>query len=67
MAHKGIRWFRRRLAGLAVQDAGTTTAEYSIVILAAAAFAGTLFAIVTSDSVRTAITELIERALAVTF
>jgi Protein of unknown function (DUF4244) len=65
MARKGIHWFRRRLLGLAVQDAGLVTAEYAVVTLVGAAFGGILFAIVASDTVRTALTQIIERALSV--
>jgi hypothetical protein len=51
--------WRRRLAG----DAGMNTAEYAIGTLAAVAFAGVLFKVVTSGSVVRALTGVIEGAL----
>ncbi|MEO3785345.1 DUF4244 domain-containing protein [Actinocorallia sp. B10E7] len=44
-------------------DAGMATAEYAVATVAAAAFAGLLFKIVTSDEVRTLVTGIINRAL----
>lgn len=44
-------------------DAGMATAEYAVATVAAAAFAGLLFKIVTSDEVRTLVTGIIDRAL----
>ena len=55
----GIVVWRRRLAG----DAGMNTAEYAIGTLAAVAFAGVLFKVVTSGSVVRALTGVIEGAL----
>ena len=49
----------RKLRG----DAGMTTAEYAVATLAAVAFAGILFKVLTSARVQTALTTLIERAL----
>lgn len=48
-------------------DEGMSTAEYAIGTVAAAAFAALLYAIVTGDSVVTALTNLIARALSVNF
>ncbi|ACU98544.1 DUF4244 domain-containing protein [Saccharomonospora viridis] len=48
-------------------DEGMSTAEYAIGTIAAAAFAALLYAIVTGDSVLTALTSLIERAISVDF
>ncbi|QUQ69705.1 DUF4244 domain-containing protein [Kutzneria sp. CA-103260] len=48
-------------------DDGMTTAEYAIGTLAAAALAAVLYTVVTGQSVTTAITGLIERALSVRF
>lgn len=67
MVRKEIRLLRRRLAGLAVADTGMSTAEYAIGTIAAAAFAGLLYAVVTGGSVTTALTQIIERALSVNF
>lgn len=48
-------------------DSGMSTVEYAIGTLAAAAFAAVLYAVVTGDSVVTALTGLVQRALSVTF
>jgi hypothetical protein len=48
-----------RLAG----DSGMNTAEYAVGTLAAVAFAGLLYKVLTSDAVRSALTSIIERAL----
>ena len=44
-------------------DAGMTTVEYAIGTVVAAAFAAVLYRIVTGDSIVTALTDLIRRAL----
>ncbi len=46
-----------------IRDAGMATAEYAVATVAAAAFAGLLFKIVTSDDVRTMVSDIIDRAL----
>lgn len=48
-------------------DAGMSTAEYAIGTIAAAAFAAVLYAVVTGDSILTALTSLVERAISVDF
>jgi len=48
-------------------DAGMSTVEYAIGTIAAAAFAAVLYAVVSGDSIVTALTELVQRALTVTF
>ncbi|WP_230423221.1 DUF4244 domain-containing protein [Prauserella cavernicola] len=48
-------------------DDGMSTAEYAIGTIAAAAFAALLYTIVTGDSVLSALTSLIERAISVDF
>lgn len=53
------RGFRTLLRG----DEGMTTAEYAIGTVAAAAFAGLLYTVLTGDSVTAALTSLVERAL----
>jgi hypothetical protein len=53
----------RVLAG----DDGMSTVEYAIGTIAAAAFAAVLYAVVSGESVVTALTALVERALTVTF
>jgi hypothetical protein len=45
------------------RDSGMNTAEYAVGTLAAVAFAGLLYKVLTSDAVRSALTSLIERAL----
>jgi hypothetical protein len=53
----------RRLRG----DDGMSTVEYAIGTIAAAAFAAVLYAVISGDSIVTALTELIQRALSATF
>jgi len=45
------------------RDDGMSTAEYAVGTLAAVAFAGLLMKVVTSGSVQTALTQIIEKAL----
>lgn len=45
------------------RDAGMATAEYAVATVAAAAFAGLLFKIVTSGDVRALVLDIINRAL----
>jgi hypothetical protein len=54
-----MQWLMRRLRN----DAGMNTAEYAVGTLAAVAFAGVLLKVVTSDSIRSALTHLIESAI----
>ncbi|WP_258718700.1 DUF4244 domain-containing protein [Saccharopolyspora gloriosae] len=54
---------RRRWRALFRGDGGMSTAEYAIGTVAAAAFAGLLYTVVTGDSVTAALTSLVERAL----
>ncbi|MFD6418529.1 DUF4244 domain-containing protein [Streptomyces sp. NPDC060194] len=63
----GLRawWVRRRRA--ARGDRGMATAEYAIVLLAAVAFAGVLYKVVSSAAVRTALEGLVKRALSASF
>ena len=56
-----------RLARLARAEDGMSTAEYAIGTIAAAAFAAVLYTVVTGDSVVSALTALVQRALSVTF
>lgn len=44
-------------------DAGMTTAEYALCTVTAVAFAGVLYAVVTSGGVREALTNLVVNAL----
>ncbi|WP_461143755.1 DUF4244 domain-containing protein [Salinifilum aidingensis] len=59
----GWRSAVRAAAGALRGDAGMSTAEYAMGTIAAAAFASVLYAVVTSDGVRDAVTSLIERGL----
>ena len=55
-----MRRLRARMRG----DDGMNTAEYAVGTLAAVTFAGVLLKVVSSDSVRNALSHIIERALA---
>lgn len=58
--------FRRvhaRLVLLAVDEAGMSTVEYAIGTIAAAAFGAILYTVVTGDSITSALTNIITRAL----
>jgi hypothetical protein len=58
--------FRRlqvRLTMLAVDEAGMSTVEYAIGTIAAAAFGAILYTVVTGDSIVSALTNIITRAL----
>ena len=44
-------------------DAGMSTAEYAVTGLAAVAFAGVLFKVVTSPKVQSELSQIIEKAL----
>jgi Protein of unknown function (DUF4244) len=61
------RPFLPRLRRLRVDDTGMSTVEYAIGTIAAAAFAAVLYAVVSGESIVTALTNLVERALSVTF
>ncbi len=58
-----IRELRSRLTLLLVDDAGMSTVEYAIGTIAAAAFGAILYTVVTGDSIVTALTNIISRAL----
>ena len=65
------RWTPRRLwerlrASLS-GDEGMSTVEYAIGTVAAAAFAAVLYSVVSGESVVTALTNLVQRALSTTF
>ncbi|MCE3555707.1 DUF4244 domain-containing protein [Pseudonocardia sp. RS11V-5] len=52
---------------LTTDDRGMSTVEYAIGTLAAAAFAAVLYTVISGDSIVTALTQLVQRALSVTF
>ncbi|MBM7458470.1 DUF4244 domain-containing protein [Rhodococcus coprophilus] len=58
-----VRGIRSRLSDLVVQDDGMSTAEYAIGTIAAAAFGAVLYTVVTGDSIVSALTGIVERAL----
>ena len=58
---------RGRLARLLHDDRGMSTVEYAIGCVAAAAFAAVLYTVVSGDSVVTALTQLVQRALTTRF
>ncbi len=55
------------LAGWSKADAGMSTAEYAVGTIAAVAFAGVLFKVVSSPTVTHALTALVGRALKAPF
>jgi len=58
-----IRALRARLTLLVVDDDGMSTVEYAIGTIAAAAFGAILYTVVTGDSIVSALTNIINRAL----
>jgi O-acetylhomoserine/O-acetylserine sulfhydrylase-like pyridoxal-dependent enzyme len=58
-----FRVLEARVTLLAVDESGMSTVEYAIGTIAAAAFAAVLYAVVTGDSIVTALTNIIARAL----
>ena len=58
-----IRDVKARMVVLLVDEAGMSTVEYAIGTIAAAAFGAILYTVVTGDSVVTALTNIINRAL----
>jgi Protein of unknown function (DUF4244) len=55
---------RLRAAG---RDAGMTTAEYAVGTVAACGFGGVLYKVLTSDAVVTLLTDILKRALTISF
>jgi hypothetical protein len=58
-----VREVKAKVVLLLVDDAGMSTVEYAIGTIAAAAFGAILYTVVTGDSVVTALTNIINRAL----
>ena len=54
---------KTRLTLLVVDESGMSTVEYAIGTIAAAAFAAVLYSVVTGDSIVSALTNIIARAL----
>lgn len=63
MFRNGIRALSARMAVLLADDRGMSTVEYAIGTIAAAAFAAILYTVVTGDSIVSALTNIIARAL----
>jgi hypothetical protein len=58
-----IRSIKTRLDMLIVDESGMSTVEYAIGTIAAAAFGAILYTVVTGDSIVSALTNIINRAL----
>ena len=58
-----FRVFLVRMAVLATDESGMSTIEYAIGTIAAAAFGAILYTVVTGDSIVSALTNIIGRAL----
>jgi large-conductance mechanosensitive channel len=58
-----FRVFLARMTALAADESGMSTVEYAIGTIAAAAFGAILYAVVTGDSIVSALTNIIGRAL----
>jgi large-conductance mechanosensitive channel len=58
-----FRQWKVRLTILAVDESGMSTVEYAIGTIAAAAFGAILYTVVTGDSIVSALTNIITRAL----
>lgn len=63
MLHNIFRDYITRLIILASDESGMSTVEYAIGTIAAAAFGAILYTVVTGDSVVSALTNIIGRAL----
>jgi hypothetical protein len=57
----------RRVQLLRRADEGMTTAEYAVGTVAACGFGGILYKLLTSDTVRSMLKDIIERALSIGF
>ena len=63
MVQRMIRDVKARMVLLVVDDSGMSTVEYAIGTIAAAAFGAILYTVVTGDSIVSALTNIINRAL----
>ena len=63
MVGNKIRALRARLMLFVVADDGMSTVEYAIGAIAAAAFGAILYTVITGDSIVSALTNIINRAL----
>ncbi|RVW01002.1 DUF4244 domain-containing protein [Rhodococcus spongiicola] len=64
MWSKKFQEIQSRLVVAAAADDGMSTAEYAIGTIAAAAFGAILYTVVTGDSIVSALTGIIDKALA---
>lgn len=63
MLARMVREAKARMVMMMVDEAGMSTVEYAIGTIAAAAFGAILYTVVTGDSIVTALTNIINRAL----
>ncbi|WP_430335492.1 DUF4244 domain-containing protein [Rhodococcus sp. ACT016] len=63
MWSKKFHEFQARIVLAATDDDGMSTAEYAIGTIAAAAFGALLYTVVTGDSIVSALTGIIDKAL----
>ncbi|AHC27657.1 MULTISPECIES: DUF4244 domain-containing protein [Mycobacteriaceae] len=63
MLHNMIRRMQARVMVVAADESGMSTVEYAIGTIAAAAFGAILYTVVTGDSIVTALSNIITRAL----
>ncbi|MGV9802375.1 DUF4244 domain-containing protein [Mycobacterium sp. NPDC003449] len=63
MAGNMIQQVKTRMTLLVLDDSGMSTVEYAIGTIAAAAFGAILYTVVTGDSIVSALTNIISRAL----
>lgn len=59
-----LRVLKARLTAVLVDESGMSTVEYAVGTIAAAAFGAILYSVVTGDSIVSALTNIINRALA---
>ncbi|WP_423228112.1 DUF4244 domain-containing protein [Rhodococcoides navarretei] len=63
MMGNALQELKTRIVLFGVEDDGMSTAEYAIGTIAAAAFGAVLYTVVTGDSILSALTGIIDRAL----
>ncbi|OBB15389.1 hypothetical protein A5662_06615 [Mycobacteriaceae bacterium 1482268.1] len=63
MTANAIRQLKARILLILVEETGMSTVEYAIGTIAAAAFGAILYTVVTGDSIVSALTNIINRAL----
>ncbi|MDV8024989.1 DUF4244 domain-containing protein [Rhodococcus sp. IEGM 1330] len=63
MIENALQELKTRIVLFGAEDDGMSTAEYAIGTIAAAAFGAVLYTVVTGDSIVSALTGIIDRAL----